>query len=127
MLKYHAHFEQKHSVVVLPTFNGLVIGVFLWSATPVMAKRLKRYWRLALLLFLFLRALLDDKREVPFPGSEEHAWSLRYHFRRADYALRYICVLKGWQYTFPDKPNERDAQIEELKQKLEESENIKYN
>ena len=65
-----------------------------------------------------LLPLLRDDRSAPLFGSEPATLSTSYHYRRKDFAYRYICLLSGREPTFDADPSVRDAAIERLQADL---------
>ncbi len=62
--------------------------------------------------------LLADSREALLFGSEDATLSTMYHYRRNDFAYRYLMLIRGEQPTFADTPAQRDAAIHTLQQQL---------
>lgn len=71
----------------------------------------------------YLRPLLDDCSDAPFYGTEEATMSSIYHYRRCDFAYRYIMFLLNGTPVFHRTPEERDREIMALKRDLEMREN----
>jgi hypothetical protein len=62
-----------------------------------------------------LVALLDDDRPAPLWGSEAATISKLEHYRRCDFAYRYLSVLRDEQVGWSPDPGERDAAIDALR------------
>lgn len=62
-----------------------------------------------------LLALLDDDRPAPLWGSETAALSDLEHYRRCDFAYRYLALLRGERPAWSPDPAERNAAIDELR------------
>jgi hypothetical protein len=65
-----------------------------------------------------LRPILDNKQPAPLFGTEEATLSAIYQYRRNDFAYRYISLILGKKPIFKKEPNERDREIEKLKNEL---------
>ena len=65
-----------------------------------------------------LEGVLRDRRPAHVFGSEEATMSHVYHYRRADFAYRYICLILGRKPTFDPDPTERDNAIRKLIEEL---------
>ena len=61
-----------------------------------------------------LNRLLADERPAPLFGSEPATLSSLYHYRRKDFADRYLSLLIGRAPTFEADPAARDAAIADL-------------
>lgn len=62
-----------------------------------------------------LRSMLDDARPAPLYGSEPAAMSSTYHYRRKDFASRYVGLILGRPSDFKVDLTDRDSQIDQLK------------
>ena len=62
-----------------------------------------------------LEPILDNRQPAPLFGTEEATMSSIYHYRRCDFAYRYISLIRGLQSSFNPKPKERDKEIKRLK------------
>jgi hypothetical protein len=65
-----------------------------------------------------LAQLLGDQRPAPLRGSEAATMSKLYGYRRCDYAYRYLSLVLGEQPEFPAAPDERDAMIARLRERV---------
>jgi hypothetical protein len=65
-----------------------------------------------------LRRLFSDDRSAPLFGSETATLSSSLHYRRKDFAYRYVCLLLEREPTFDADPAIRDAAIEQLEADL---------
>src|SRR5262249_17235374 len=63
----------------------------------------------------YLRPLLDDIRPAWVRGSEEATISEFHHYRRADFAYHYACLILGTAPRFDPDPRKRDPEIARLK------------
>lgn len=63
--------------------------------------------------------LLDDARPAPLFGSEEATLSSMYHYRRKDFAYRYIMLILGQKPMFDASPDARDVKFAQLKSSLQ--------
>jgi hypothetical protein len=61
-----------------------------------------------------LKKLLSDNRQVRLYGSRPSTISVKYKYRRKDYAYRYICMILGRGHSFDAEPEMRDKAIEQL-------------
>lgn len=66
----------------------------------------------------YLKPLLDNKQPAPLFGTEEATLSAIYQYRRNDFAYRYISLILGKKPVFTMELNERDREIEKLKNEL---------
>ena len=67
----------------------------------------------------YLSRLLGDKSEAPLFGSQEATLSIALHYRRADFAYRYIMLILDRKPTFPADLAERDKLIAELQKEFD--------
>ncbi len=65
-----------------------------------------------------LQALLANHEDAPLFGSKDATASSVFHYRRADFAYRYIMLILGQEPTFPADPAERDRLITDLQAQL---------
>ncbi|NQU22541.1 MAG: hypothetical protein HQ567_14785 [Candidatus Nealsonbacteria bacterium] len=70
-----------------------------------------------------LERLLTNKKEAPIAGAVESTYFSKFKYRRADFAYRYIMLLRGEEPSFPTDPKDRDKLIAELQKKLKEERN----
>ena len=66
-----------------------------------------------------LQELLSNLDEAPVFGSRASTTARNLHFRRADYAYRYLMLILGRKPTFPRDLTERDKLIADLRKELE--------
>jgi hypothetical protein len=78
----------------------------------------KALLQLGLVAVPYLRPLLSDRSSVALEGSQESTESAYYGYRRADYAYRYITLIRNEKYVFSPDPLERDKQLRRLQQEL---------
>jgi hypothetical protein len=62
-----------------------------------------------------LVSLLDDRRQVPYGGSEEATVGNSYKYRVKDFAAFFIHRILGVAYVLRKTPQERDAEIDRLR------------
>jgi hypothetical protein len=62
-----------------------------------------------------LRHILADRSPAPLRGSEMATMAHLYHYRRGDYAVRYLAVIAGQDPVFDPDPVRRDKRIAELR------------
>jgi hypothetical protein len=65
-----------------------------------------------------LREMLHDRRPAYVEGSRASTVSIRYGYRRADYAYRYILLILGRKYEFLPDLARRDERIAVLQKEL---------
>ena len=65
-----------------------------------------------------LTSLLDDRRPAPLFGGEEATLSSLYHYRRCDFAYRYLSLIIGTVPRFDADTAQRDAAIASLRTRL---------
>ena len=65
-----------------------------------------------------LAQLLDTTTTTSYGGSRDATTGNRYHYRVKDIAAYLISQIKGIAYTVKETPEERDADIEQLKRQL---------
>lgn len=68
-----------------------------------------------------LKPILNDERPAPLFGSETATLSSMYHYRRKDFAYRYVMFLRGSQPDFNPDPEIRDQEIERLQATLHDN------
>jgi hypothetical protein len=66
----------------------------------------------------YLERILDDHEPLQVTGSEDAAISEAWEYRRCDYAYRYVCLILGLKPKWHNEPEQRDKEIELIKQKL---------
>jgi len=58
--------------------------------------------------------VLNDSRPAPLFGSEPATLAATYHYRRKDFAYRYLSLILGRAPAFAADPQSRDREIEQL-------------
>jgi hypothetical protein len=69
----------------------------------------------------YLRRLLDNHKPAMLDGAHKGSVLNDYSYRRADFAHRYVCLITGWPHVFHVNIHERDAEIERIRAKLDET------
>jgi len=87
--------------------------------TPYDGEQAQLIIRSGKLAIRFLRPLLKNKKHAPLFGSQEATLSSDCKYRRCDFAYRYIMLIIGKKPKFHETPEERDKEIENLKNILD--------
>jgi hypothetical protein len=66
----------------------------------------------------FLQKILDDDADAFLEGSADATVSINDHYRRCDFAYRYICLINRWPPRYSTEIAERDRYINKLKTRL---------